>query len=221
MQGIWYGADKDYDELCRSFGPVIKTVTSTPRNLPPGGTTTDADWDGTVDGLMSQIILCDQISRNCFRGTPDAFLYDSVSEQGVKRLIGNFFDLDNEGCIIGNKNQNDDNDVTGGTIPGELYPPYVSFLVTPLMHTEDSCNLQLASKILDLSQERFQDSSIDPDAANGFEFQKGFLNDHRAVLDRFGRYPHRNAKLGRVTTPEEQAWLDDVENLPGWAKSQG
>jgi len=25
---------------------------------------------------------------------------------------------------------------------------------------------------------------------------------------RFGRFPHRNAALGRDTTPEEQAWLD-------------
>jgi len=25
---------------------------------------------------------------------------------------------------------------------------------------------------------------------------------------RFGRFPHRNAVLGRVNTPEEQAWLD-------------
>jgi uncharacterized protein (DUF924 family) len=219
MQGVWYGGDKEYDQLCEPFGDVIKVVAGTPRALPPGGTTVDADWDGTVDGIMSQIILCDQLSRNCFRGTEDAFRYDVVSEQWVKRLVDNFFHLDNDGSIMGNKRQNDD--VTGGaTIPGELYPPYASFLITPLMHTEDRSNLQLAAHIIDLSLERFQDS-IDPDAANSIQFQKGFLHDHRVVIDRFGRYPHRNTKLGRVTTPEEQVWLDDVENLPAWAKSQG
>lgn len=46
------------------------------------------------------------------------------------------------------------------------------------------------------------------------------VEEHAAVVERFGRYPHRNAALGRESTPEEQAWLDDVDNLPGWAKSQ-
>jgi len=31
---------------------------------------------------------------------------------------------------------------------------------------------------------------------------------HAAIIRRFGRFPHRNAVLGRVTTPEEQAFLD-------------
>jgi uncharacterized protein (DUF924 family) len=30
---------------------------------------------------------------------------------------------------------------------------------------------------------------------------------HKAIIDRFGRYPHRNAILGRVSTPEEEAFL--------------
>ena len=31
---------------------------------------------------------------------------------------------------------------------------------------------------------------------------------HHDVIARFGRFPHRNAALGRINTPEEQAWLD-------------
>jgi uncharacterized protein (DUF924 family) len=31
---------------------------------------------------------------------------------------------------------------------------------------------------------------------------------HRVVVRRFGRFPHRNAALGRASTPAEQAWLD-------------
>jgi len=30
---------------------------------------------------------------------------------------------------------------------------------------------------------------------------------HKAIIDRFGRYPHRNAVLGRSSTPEELAFL--------------
>ncbi|MGB6860207.1 MAG: DUF924 family protein, partial [Pseudolabrys sp.] len=31
---------------------------------------------------------------------------------------------------------------------------------------------------------------------------------HADIIRRFGRFPHRNAALGRATTPEEQAFLD-------------
>ncbi len=36
----------------------------------------------------------------------------------------------------------------------------------------------------------------------------GYAHAHRNVILRFGRFPHRNAALGRTSTPEEQAWLD-------------
>ena len=32
---------------------------------------------------------------------------------------------------------------------------------------------------------------------------------HRDIIEKFGRFPHRNAVLGRTTTPEEQRFLDD------------
>lgn len=36
----------------------------------------------------------------------------------------------------------------------------------------------------------------------------GYATAHRDVIARFGRFPHRNEALGRVSTPEEQRWLD-------------
>ncbi|CAM5336989.1 DUF924 family protein [Eoetvoesiella caeni] len=33
--------------------------------------------------------------------------------------------------------------------------------------------------------------------------------EHRDIIQRFGRFPHRNAAMGRITTAEEQAFLDD------------
>lgn len=36
----------------------------------------------------------------------------------------------------------------------------------------------------------------------------GYATAHRDVIARFGRFPHRNAALGRSNTPDEQAWLD-------------
>ncbi|MDH3595660.1 MAG: DUF924 domain-containing protein, partial [Rhodospirillales bacterium] len=37
----------------------------------------------------------------------------------------------------------------------------------------------------------------------------GYAVRHRDVVARFGRFPHRNAALGRETTPEEQAFLKE------------
>jgi uncharacterized protein (DUF924 family) len=36
----------------------------------------------------------------------------------------------------------------------------------------------------------------------------GWAKQHLEVIRRFGRFPHRNAALGRESTPEERAWLD-------------
>jgi len=36
-----------------------------------------------------------------------------------------------------------------------------------------------------------------------------YAEQHADIIRRFGRFPHRNAMLGRTTTPEEQAFLDD------------
>lgn len=39
------------------------------------------------------------------------------------------------------------------------------------------------------------------------EYRK-YAQAHLDVIERFGRFPHRNRALGRINTPEEQAWLD-------------
>jgi uncharacterized protein (DUF924 family) len=41
----------------------------------------------------------------------------------------------------------------------------------------------------------------------GLEDNLAFELRHKAIIDRFGRYPHRNAILGRPSTPEEIAFL--------------
>jgi len=41
----------------------------------------------------------------------------------------------------------------------------------------------------------------------GLERNLDFELRHKAVIDRFGRFPHRNAILGRVSTPEEAEFL--------------
>ena len=42
---------------------------------------------------------------------------------------------------------------------------------------------------------------------DGLEYNLKFEKSHKAIIDRFGRYPHRNAALGRTSTDEEKAFL--------------
>ena len=69
-----------------------------------------------------------------------------------------------------------------------------SFLYMPLMHSESLAIHRLAA-------EKFE-------ALNPGE-DHTFLNDHTDVIAQFGRYPSRNAALGRTSTPEELAYLKD------------
>ncbi len=68
----------------------------------------------------------------------------------------------------------------------------------PFMHAEDAaCQRRSARLFLDLADEH-------PEAA-------GILAcalRHAEIVERFGRFPHRDETLGRETTPEETAFLD-------------
>ncbi len=52
-----------------------------------------------------------------------------------------------------------------------------------------------------------QQRAVDLFTALGDAGLLGYAVAHRDVIARFGRFPHRNAALGRVNTPDEQAWL--------------
>ena len=77
--------------------------------------------------------------------------------------------------------------------------PERQFLYMPLMHSENLTDQDLC---VDLFIERL---------GNDPELNKHAL-EHRDVIDRFGRFPHRNTVLDRETTPEEQAFMDES----GW-----
>jgi uncharacterized protein (DUF924 family) len=73
------------------------------------------------------------------------------------------------------------------------------FFYLPLMHAEDK-------GVQALSVERF---TALRDAA---EAVLGFALGHRDVVDRFGRFPHRNEVLGRASSADEKAFLASGEN---------
>ena len=53
-----------------------------------------------------------------------------------------------------------------------------------------------------------QDRSVRLFEAMGSDEHLRFAHDHRDTIAKFGRFPHRNAVLGRVSTPAEEAWLE-------------
>ncbi|WP_079414975.1 DUF924 family protein [Thiomonas intermedia] len=73
-----------------------------------------------------------------------------------------------------------------------LPPPRRTFLYTPYMHSESRVVHGEAERLF---RENGQPRNLD------FELR------HKAIIDRFGRYPHRNAVLGRESTPEELDFL--------------
>ncbi|TPG13784.1 DUF924 domain-containing protein [Sphingomonas koreensis] len=77
-----------------------------------------------------------------------------------------------------------------------IAPEHRAFLYMPLMHAEDREEQALSA---DCFARLGQPNNLD------------FAKAHRAVIDRFGRFPSRNAALGRASTPAEQAYL----NQPG------
>ncbi|MER9327459.1 DUF924 family protein [Mesorhizobium sp. M0488] len=53
-----------------------------------------------------------------------------------------------------------------------------------------------------------QETSVELTAARAPDYLK-YAEEHRDIIQRFGRFPHRNKMLGRETTPEEKAFLDE------------
>lgn len=74
----------------------------------------------------------------------------------------------------------------------EVPPTKRSFFYLPFMHSE--------SKLIHIEAVKLFESLGDP---SNLEFE----HKHKAIIDRFGRYPHRNTILGRESTPEEIEFL--------------
>lgn len=73
-------------------------------------------------------------------------------------------------------------------------PSLQAFLYLPFEHAEDR---------------KAQERSLKLFSILGAEEQMKYAQHHHDVVMRFGRFPHRNAVLGRESTPEELAFLDE------------
>ncbi|APV50378.1 hypothetical protein BWI17_12145 [Betaproteobacteria bacterium GR16-43] len=78
----------------------------------------------------------------------------------------------------------------------ELWPLARQFVYLPLEHAEDLARQDRAVGLFEVLQ-------TEP----GLEGLAKWAEKHREVIRRFGRFPHRNAALGRASTPEEADFL--------------
>ena len=76
----------------------------------------------------------------------------------------------------------------------QLTPAQRGFAYLPYMHSESRA---------------VQQQSLALYTALGQENSLRFAHAHQVIVERFGRYPHRNAALGRQSTPEEVAFLQE------------
>lgn len=135
------------------------------------------NWRATPHGKLSLILLTDQFPRSIYRGQPRAFAFDDIA-----------LELSLKGLATGEDRM--------------LRPIERVFYYLPLEHSE---NAEQQHRAVDL----FKELVLEVPQSQRLTFA-GFLSfalRHCAVIERFGRFPHRNAILGRESTPEEIEFL--------------
>jgi uncharacterized protein (DUF924 family) len=135
-------------------------------------------WTGSPRGRLALILLLDQLPRAIHRATPEAFAQDSKAIKVAEQGLESGADR-------------------------LLRPIERLFFYLPFEHSED-----LADQ--DRSVELFRDlaASVPENHRQTFAGFVDYAVKHREVITRFGRFPHRNLILGRESTAEEKAFLE-------------
>ena len=132
----------------------------------------------TPAGRLALILLLDQFPRNLYRGTPRAFTRDGRARYLMRDGMSRLMDL-------------------------ALTPVERCFFYMPLQHSEFLEDQESSvARYLQLVGE------VDTELRNVYQNFLDSARLHRDIIARFGRFPHRNAILGRLDTPEERAWLE-------------
>jgi uncharacterized protein (DUF924 family) len=86
--------------------------------------------------------------------------------------------------------------------PDRFWPVERTFVALPFEHSEDIADQDYA--VLLFAAEAV---AAPADARDGLRMALDFATKHRDIIRKFGRFPHRNAALGRESTPEEVEFL--------------
>jgi uncharacterized protein (DUF924 family) len=165
-QKQWFRRDAEFDAmLAARFGTAIERALAGEF----------AHWSSEPLGALAQIVLLDQLPRNCFRGTPRAFVGDPLALPLARMLVATGADR----------------------MLSTIH--HRAFAYLPFEHDESPDSQREAVRLF---------TGLDEQV--GGEADHGYLRSairHAEVIERFGRFPHRNAVLGRDTTAQEAVWL--------------
>lgn len=134
-------------------------------------------WSRTPAGRLALVIVLDQFSRNIYRATPRAFEQD---QQGLALALAAL-------------EQGEDR------LFNELAR---TLFYLPLMHQEQ---LELQQRCIALYEAAYAQAPLVPRLVLKVELASA--RRHRDIIARFGRFSHRNGFLGRDSTAEEVAFL--------------
>lgn len=135
------------------------------------------EWAQSPEGWLALVLLLDQLPRMIFRDTPKAFSGDLRAQALVAQGIATDFDR-------------------------QLQPIQRVFIYLVFEHCENlAVQDEAVARYSDLvAQQPERDRAL-------FSDYLDFAERHQQVIARFGRFPHRNAVLGRTSTAEELAFL--------------
>jgi uncharacterized protein (DUF924 family) len=138
-----------------------------------------AGWADSPRRCLSLIVLLDQFPRDIYRGTAQAFASDELALAATLSGIQSAADA-------------------------ALDVVERLFFYMPLQHCE-------ALEIQDESVAAYRRLAQEApqELRDVFERTVESAREHRAIIERFGRFPHRNRALGRPDTPHEEAWLSE------------
>jgi uncharacterized protein (DUF924 family) len=166
----WFKKDSDFDqEIVRRFSGIYSELTKGPR----------PEWAAGPTGLLAEIIVLDQFSRNMFRDSPDMYSFDDLALRSSFEFIALGLD---EGAPLAHR----------------------VFSYMPLMHSERLIDQERCVTLFSRFAEELQGETAAIIRGN-----VKYAIAHRDIVARFGRFPHRNALLGRTSTETEIAFLSE------------
>eukprot|EP00026_Physarum_polycephalum_P001088 Phypoly_transcript_01089.p1 GENE.Phypoly_transcript_01089~~Phypoly_transcript_01089.p1 ORF type:complete len:1180 (+),score=247.08 Phypoly_transcript_01089:133-3672(+) len=136
------------------------------------------EWKKTPKGTVALIIMLDQFTRNIFRGTPKMFSGDDQAMELTKYAISQKWDE-----VV--------------SLPERL------FIYMPFQHTE---NVEDANLGVSMAQALLSACAPGSQTNKYLSLVRSFER-HAAIVRVYGRYPHRNQVLGRISTLEEEEFL--------------
>ncbi|KAI1296252.1 hypothetical protein EDD11_007494 [Mortierella claussenii] len=133
----------------------------------------------TGEGTVALTVLLDQIPRNIFRGTPRPFVeFDPLARKVAKEAIAK------QTCA-------------------KVHPIFRHVLYMPLEHSEDIEDQ--AACVREFTREL---AEVEPQYKDMFTQNLNYAKTHQEVIQKFGRFPHRNTVLGRTPTEAERIHME-------------